>query len=164
MILKNKEYLRSIFFGIEDSLVSTTGLVAGIAVGSDKKEIVLLAGLVAITIEAVSMGVGEYLSDDALQDLAKLKRHYDNPLLSGFLMFASYLLAGFIPLAPVALLPFPLSLILGVILSLLGLFVLGFLKGKLLNTSAFSGGIKILVVGGIATLLGLVVGLVFRLK
>jgi vacuolar iron transporter family protein len=164
MILKSKEYLRSIFFGIEDSLVSTAGLVTGIAVGSDNKDVVLLAGLVAITIEAVSMGVGEYLSDDALQDLNKLKKHKDNALLSGFLMFASYLLAGLIPLAPVALLPLPFSLVVGVILSLIGLFTLGYIKGKILHTSAFSGGIKILVVGGVATLLGLIVGLAFKLK
>ncbi len=164
MILKNKEYLRSIFFGIEDSLVSTTGLVAGIAVGSDNKEIVLLAGFVAITIEAVSMGVGEYLSDDALRDLSKMKRHYDNSLLSGLLMFASYFIAGLILLAPIAIFQFPVSIILELLLSLIGLFFLGFIKGKILHTSAFSGGIKILVVGGITTLLGFAVGLIFRLK
>ena len=74
-----KEYLRSVLFGIEDSLVSTTGLIAGLSVGAENKRIVVLGGLVAIVIESVSMAAGEYLSDDAVQELDKLKRHRDSP-------------------------------------------------------------------------------------
>jgi len=69
MILANRDYVRSVLFGIEDSLVSTTGLIAGVSVGGASKEVVILSGIVAIAIEAVSMGAGEYLSDDALQEL-----------------------------------------------------------------------------------------------
>ncbi len=163
MRLKHQEYLRSIFFGIEDSLVSTTGLVAGVSVGADNNRIVLLAGIVAITIEAVSMGVGEYLSDDAAEDLDKLKRHKDNSLVSGLLMFLSYLTAGIIPLAPLPFLEFPTSLIFSVLFALVGLFTLGYLKGKLVHTASVRGGLKILVVGGIATLLGIFVGFVFKI-
>lgn len=162
MLVRNREYLRSVLFGVEDSLVSTTGLIAGISIGSDSNRLVLLAGIVAITIEAVSMGAGEYLSDDALQDLDKIKRHKDSPLLSGFLMLVSYFLAGFIPLAPVIFIPFPRSLIFSVIFALIGLFLLGYIKGKILNTSTLRGGFKMLIVGGIATILGLVVGLLFK--
>ena len=163
MLFKNREYLRSILFGIEDSLISTTGLIAGISVGSDNNKLVILAGIVGITIEAVSMGAGEYLSDDALQDLDKIKRHKDSPLLSGFLMLISYFMAGFIPLAPVILVPFPKSLVFSVIFALMGLFLLGYIKGKILKTSTFRGGLKILIVGGLATILGLFVGLLFKI-
>lgn len=162
MLFKNREYLRSVLFGVEDSLVSTTGLIAGISIGSDSNKLVLLAGVVAITIEAVSMGAGEYLSDDAMQDLDKIKRHHDNPLLSGALMLISYFLAGFIPLAPVIFIPFPQSVIFSVIFALVGLFLLGYFKGKILKTSTFRGAFKMLIVGGIATILGLVVGLLFK--
>ncbi|HEY5600586.1 MAG TPA: VIT1/CCC1 transporter family protein [Patescibacteria group bacterium] len=163
-VLINKEYFRSILFGIEDSLVSTTGLIAGISVGSsDNREFVLLAGLVAVSIEAVSMGAGEYLSDDAVRDLDKLKRYRENPFLSGTLMLISYFLAGLIPLAPIAFTNYPASLWLSVFLALIFLFLLGFVKGRISNTSPFKGGLKILFVGGISTLLGLVVGRFFSL-
>ena len=149
-------------FGIEDSLVSTTGLIAGLSIGAENKRIVVLGGLVAIVIEAVSMAAGEYLSDGAVQELDKLKRHRDSPAASGLLMLVSYLLAGMIPLLPVLVFVYPISLILSVIFALCGLFLLGYIKGRLLHSQPFKGGLKILVVGGLATILGLGVGFIFR--
>ncbi len=158
----HKEYLRSVVFGIEDSLVSTTGLIAGLSVGSDDKRIVVLGGLVAIGIEAVSMGAGEYLSDDAVKDMDKVKRGGEKPLVSGLLMFISYLVAGFIPLTPILLLPLGTAIYFSVILALLGLFLLGYSKGRVLHTSPLRGALKILIVGGLATALGMAVGFIFR--
>jgi VIT1/CCC1 family predicted Fe2+/Mn2+ transporter len=163
-ILKSKEYLRSILFGIEDSLVSTTGLIAGISIGSDNKKFVILGGIVAVAIEAVSMGVGEYLSDDAIEDFEKLKHHKDNSLLSGLLMFSSYFLAGLIPLAPICIFNFPLSSILSILFALISLFLLGYIKGKIVKISPIKSGLKIFFLGGLATILGLVVGLIFRVR
>lgn len=160
----NREYLRSVIFGIEDSLVSTTGLIAGISIGADSRRVVLLGGIVAIIVEATSMGAGEYLSDSAVAELDKLKRPRDNPLISGLLMCLSYLLAGLIPLAPVLLIDYPSSLWFSVTFALAGLFMLGFLKGRYLNTNPIKGGLKILVVGGIATIFGIVVGTIFQLE
>jgi predicted membrane protein (TIGR00267 family) len=163
-ILKDQEYLRSILFGIEDSLISTTGLIAGISVGSNNNKFVILAVVVSITIEAVSMGVGEYLSDDTVKDLDKLKRNKDNPLLSGCLMFISYIFAGMIPLLPALFISFPTSLIISIIFAFIAFFLLGFIKGKLIHMSPLRGGLKILIVGGIATILGLLIGFVFKLR
>ena len=158
----DREYLKSIIFGIEDSLVSTTGLIVGLSVGADNKQIVILGGAVAIAIEAVSMGASEYLSDDAMQDLDKIKRHRDNPLISGTLMLLSYLAAGLIPLLPVLLFDYPSSLYYSVIFALIGLFLLGYVKGKLTHVSPLRGGLKILIVGGLATALGVIVGMLFK--
>jgi len=158
-----REYLRSVIFGIEDSLVSTTGLIAGIGIGADSRRVVLLAGIVAIIVEATSMGAGEYLSDSAVAELDKMKRPPENPAISGLLMCFSYLFAGMIPLAPVLVFVYPTSLILSVIFALTGLFLLGYIKGRLLHSRPFKGGLKILVVGGLATVLGLGVGFIFRL-
>jgi len=163
-ILRDPEYLRSILFGVEDSLISTTGLIAGISVGSDNNRFVIFAVMISIFIEAVAMGAGEYLSDDAVQPLDKLKRNREHPLLSGLLMFASYVLAGLIPLSPAIFLPFPASLILSIIFAFIAFFALGYTKGKLLHAPSFKGGMKILIIGGLATILGLLMGFVFKLK
>jgi VIT1/CCC1 family predicted Fe2+/Mn2+ transporter len=162
MRLINQEYVRSVLFGIEDSLVSTTGLVAGVSVGGASKNVVILSGIVAVAIEAVSMGAGEYLSDDALQELDKIKRHKEQPLVSGFLMLTSYLLAGLIPLAPIFIWSYPTSVYCSVLFALIGLFLLGYVKGKILKTNKLRGAFKILIVGGIATVLGVLVGLTFK--
>src|SRR3990167_1694901 len=141
-----REYIRSILFGIEDSLVSTTGLVAGISVGAADRRFVLLAGIVAIAIEAISMGAGEFLSDDALQEIDKLKRT-ESPVVSGALMFISYLGAGLIPILPVAIFEFPRSVIWRLILACLGLYLLGYLKARLVGGRGGHSGLKMLIVG-----------------
>ncbi|HLB66607.1 MAG TPA: VIT1/CCC1 transporter family protein [Candidatus Saccharimonadales bacterium] len=159
----NQEYLRSVLFGLEDSLVSTTGLIAGLSVGANDKKVVVLGAVVAIAIEAISMGAGEYLSDGAVQELEKIKRHRDNPAFSGLLMMLSYLVAGMVPFLPVLILGYPASLITSVAAAFAGLFVLGFVKGKLMNVHPFRGGLKILIVGGLATIIGVFAGLIFRI-
>lgn len=161
IVALSREYIRSVLFGVEDSLVSTTGLIAGLSVGAGDSRIVVLGATIAIVIEAVSMGAGEYLSDDAVQDLDKLKRHRDNPMVSGLLMFISYLLAGLVPLVPV-LLDLPSALWVSVGAALVGLFLLGYIKGSVLKTRTWQGGLKMLIVGGLATVLGVLVGLVFQ--
>ncbi len=156
----DKQYLRTIIFGVEDSLVSTTGLIAGIGVGSDNKKFVLLAGTVAIFIEAISMGAGEYISDDGVNDD---KKHHI-PIISGVLMFLSYMLAGLLPLAPIVLASYPESLVYGVIIAFTGLFLLGWAKGKILGTSPIKSGLKVLAIGGIATLAGITIGSMFEVN
>lgn len=163
MLIKHKEYLRSVLFGLEDSLISTTGFIAGMSIGSSNSRIVLLSGLIAITIEGISMAVGEYLSDDTMEELDKLKRHREKPLFSASLLLISYILAGMIPFLPVIIFPFPLSVIVSIALALLTLFLIGFLKGKVLKTSPLKGGFKILAVGGITTIFGVCMGLLFRI-
>lgn len=160
----NREYLRSIIFGIEDSLVSTTGLIAGLSIGADNRRVVLLGGFVVIIVEAVSMGAGEYLSDDAVSGLEKIKRHRDKPIVSGSLMLVSYLVAGLVPLLPIIFIDYPSSIWFSVGFAFIGLFLLGYAKGRILHTSPLRGGLKILIVGGLASLFGILMGSIFKIQ
>lgn len=163
MTMKRKldgDYVRSSFFGIEDSLVSTTGLIAGVAVGSHDTKFVILAGLVGIAVEAVSMGAGEFLSEETEHDLDKNDRA--NPLTGGLIMLISYFLAGLIPLLPIILLPPSISLYVSIFAALVGLFVLGIAKGKVTNRSMLKSAVKVLIVGGIAAGIGIAVGIMLR--
>lgn len=158
----NIEYIRSTIFGIEDSLVSTTGLLAGLSVGGSDKSIVVFAGLVAIIVEAVSMGASEYISTDAMGEMDKLKRHSEKPaLISAILMLGSYIVAGFMPLIPYFFMDGSGALVVSIVLALFGLFVLGYTKGKLARINPFVSAGKVLFVGGLATFIGIVAGRVF---
>lgn len=156
----SSDYLRSAFFGAEDSLVSTTGLVAGIAAGSQDPKLVLLAGLVAVSVEALSMGAGQYLSQKAVDEMDGNKA---SPVGTGFVMFASYLLAGAVPIIPMAMLNYPLSLVVSLGAALTTLYIIGFIKGKIVNRPAGRSGLEVLIIGGSATLLGLLVGVVLQI-
>lgn len=151
---KNREYFHSIIFGVEDSLVSTTGLIAGLSVSTQDKSVVLVGAVVALAVEAISMGSSEYISDDSITS--------SNPAASGFLMFASYLLAGLIPLIPMVTLAYPTSLVIAVLGAFMGLALLGYVKSKFLKTNPIKGALKVLAIGGITTLIGVAVGLLFK--
>ena len=155
------DYLRSVIFGCEDGLVSTTGSVIGIAVGAGDKSIVVLAGLVVIAVEAISMGAGEFLSERAVHQLEPHK-HHDSPAKGGVLMFVSYIGAGLIPVLPYLLFSLTPAIFMSLGLALISLFLLGYVKGKLIGVASWRSGAEILVVGGLATAIGVVVGLLLR--
>jgi VIT1/CCC1 family predicted Fe2+/Mn2+ transporter len=157
-----QDYLRSIIFGFQDALVSTTGVVVGISIGTHNKQIIILSALVAISVEALSMGAGQYLSEKTVHQLPK-SDHKDSLITGSLLMFLSYLIGGFIPIFPIFFSPPPLSSILSVIFAFIGLFLLGFFKAKLFCGKIWHSAIEMLIIGGLTTLIGLAVGLIFRI-
>lgn len=54
--------LRELVFGMEDGMVSTFGAVTGIAAATQDHFTVVLAGVVIVSVESISMAVGSYLS------------------------------------------------------------------------------------------------------
>lgn len=159
---QDRQSIRAVIFGVEDSLVSTTGLIAGISVGTSNKSVVIVSGLVAIAVEAISMGAGEYISDDSLEQADRRTKRPHQARKNGILMLLSYFFAGLIPLLPVILIDYPASLYVSITMALFGLLALGYIKGKLLHTDPWRGAVKVLIVGGLATALGIAVGFIFK--
>ncbi len=156
------DYLRSALFGIEDALVSTTGVVVGVSTGVEERSVILLAAFVTVAVEALSMSAGQYLSEEAVHEMAK-KKHTDSLWIGAAYMFAAYFLAGLIPVVPLFFFSYPISSFYSIGISLTGLFVLGYLKGKVVRVPAFKSALKMLIIGGLAVLLGSAVGHVFKL-
>ncbi len=158
----NLEYLRSSFFGIEDALISTTGAVIGISTGDKNPHVILLAGVVMVTVEAISMGIGQFLTDETIQEASKKPLASDNPLLSGAIMFASYFTAGFVPVLPFFFLEVSQARIASLIAALFGLFLLGYFKAKIVQIPPLNSALKLLLLGGAATFAGVVVGFLLK--
>ncbi|HJM04010.1 MAG TPA: VIT1/CCC1 transporter family protein [Candidatus Saccharimonadaceae bacterium] len=157
-ITKNhKEYLQSAMFGFNDALVSTTGVIVGVAAGTGDKDIVILAGVVTILVEALSMGSGQYLSLRSARQLDK-KESFKMPAISGIVMFISYFLAGLVPLLSVLIFPIEYSAYVAIAASLTCLLVLGYAKGKVVGASPLRSALEVFVIGGIATAIGLIAG------
>ena len=62
---------REITFGLEDSLVSTLGAVTGIAAGTGSSLTVLLAGIVYVVIESLSLAAGAFISSKTQTEVQK---------------------------------------------------------------------------------------------
>ena len=63
--------IRDIVFGLEDGLVSTVGVLTGIAAGTRDYFVIILSGFVFVVVTALSMGVGSFLSSQSESDLQK---------------------------------------------------------------------------------------------
>jgi VIT1/CCC1 family predicted Fe2+/Mn2+ transporter len=153
-----EDYLRSAMFGIQDGLVSTTGVVVGISAGVDDKEVIVLAAFVAVMVEATSMAAGQYSSEKAVHQMDRTGRHTDSLVFGAALMFAAYLLGGLVPIAPTLLFSPPEAQVIAVVAALLGLFLVGYVKGKYVDQPPLRSATELFVIGAIATSIGLVVG------
>lgn len=100
MLHIHEDYLRSGLFGIQDGLVSTTGVVVGISIGVEQKAIIILASLVAVTVEASSMAAGQYSSEKAVHQMDKTGKHTDSLVIGALIMFVAYLIGGLVPIIP----------------------------------------------------------------
>lgn len=157
----NKEYLRSAMFGFNDALVSTTGVIVGVSAGTGNKNTVILAGVVTILVEAISMGTGEYNSVKSAKQFTKGKMVV-RPEVSGLIMFCAYFLAGLVPLLPVFFLPVDQARVASIIFAFIGLFVLGYFKGKIVKVSPLRSATEILIIGALATGVGLLAGILLK--
>lgn len=155
-----KEYLQSAMFGFNDALVSTTGVIVGISTGTGSKEVVILAGVVTILVEALSMGSGQYLSAKSAYQLEG-KSSFKIPFIGGLIMFLSYFLAGLIPLFAIILFPMEYARSIAIIAALTCLLILGYAKGRVVGVSPTKSALEIFIIGGAATVIGIVVGNVF---
>lgn len=154
------KYVRNFVFGVEDSLVSTVGLISGVAVAGAPKEEIFLVGVVLIFVEATSMGVGSYLSEAFSDDYLShgKSKNGDQTILAATIMWMSYFITGFIPLSPYIILEIEKAFIISIALSLLSLFLLGYFGAKFFKLSVWKNGIKMLLLGGVAILVGVLVG------
>jgi VIT1/CCC1 family predicted Fe2+/Mn2+ transporter len=155
-------YIRNFVFGVEDSLVSTVGLLSGVAVAGLPRAEIFLTGIILIFVEAFSMGVGSYLSESAV----RVRGSRQDGVLSlegGLIMFFSYFAAGFIPLSPYIFIENnKLSLPISICFSLLALLVLGLVSGRMVGSRRpLRQGFRMFVLGGLAIAVGALVGFAF---
>ena len=156
-------YIRNFIFGVEDSLVSTVGLLSGIAVAGISGSTILLTGVVLIFVEAFSMAAGSFLSERSADEYV---RQGDAPghksAVSAVIMFLSYFISGFIPLAPYLVLPVNVALKISIFLSLAFLFLLGAAGAKISQVSIWQRGLRMLVIGGSAIGVGIIAAQISR--
>lgn len=149
-------------FGLQDGIVSTTGVVVGISTGVSDKAIIVLAALVAVAVEASSMAAGQYSSEKAVHQMDKSGKHTDNLYVGAFIMFFAYLIGGLFSIVPVIVFNQPIARTLAIVSAFIGLFVIGYIKGHLVEHRPLRSAIELLIIGSIATTVGIIVGYILK--
>lgn len=157
-------YLKNFLFGVEDSLVSTVGLLAGVAAAEAGRSAIITTGLVLIVVEGFSMGIGSFLTEETAEEMLGQPDNDGLALKGGLTMLASYIAAGFVPLSPYLIWDSVVAMPVSIALSLLGLFGLGL--GTALyfrRPKPMVRALKMFLLGGLAVLVGVVIGKTFHL-
>lgn len=158
-------YVRNFTFGVEDSLVSTVGLLSGIAVAGENKHNIFVTGMVLIFVEAFSMASGSFLSEHSTEEVEQTKEvKLDKPIVGALIMFLSYFISGFIPLSPYIVFTVQQAFPISIIASLTGLAILGIINGRISNKNIYKHAVEMLAVGGISILVGMAIGKFLNLK
>jgi len=152
-------YVRSFIFGVEDSLSSTVGLLAGIASAGAEQATIILTGVVLIAVEAFSMAVGTFLSERSAEEFVE---HHDlpirYPLIGSTIMFFSYLISGLIPLGPYIRYSGDDAFWISIIATLMSLFLVGAISARYFRVNWAWSGIRMFFIGGLAVAVGVTVG------
>lgn len=152
-------FIRNFSFGVEDGLVSTVGLVSGVAAAGVARETILLTGLVLIAVEGFAMGVGSLLTEREVEQFQEHREvSFSKTYWGAIVMFISYLVAGMVPLFPYIFLEPSTALYPSIGASMAALFVLGAVSAYKLGLRVFKQGIQMMLIGGTAIVLGVAVG------
>jgi len=68
-VIESRARIRELVFGVQDGLISTVGLLAGVQGATESATVVIITGLTAMFSGAISMAAGSYLSSNAQKDI-----------------------------------------------------------------------------------------------
>jgi vacuolar iron transporter family protein len=68
-VIESRARIREFIFGIQDGLISTVGLLAGVQGATENNIVVIITGLTAMFSGAISMAAGSYLSSGAQKEI-----------------------------------------------------------------------------------------------
>ena len=68
-VIESRAQIREFVFGVQDGLISTVGLLAGIQGATESNAVVIITGLTAMFAGAISMAAGSYLSSSAEKEI-----------------------------------------------------------------------------------------------
>ena len=152
-------YLRTIIFGINDSLVSTVGFLAGISVAGVPRATIALTGIIYAFVEAFSMAMGDFLSEESAEEyMSKSVVNNRHSITAAVFMFISCVIASLIPLIPYIIFASGTALIVSVILSVISLFIVGMVSARFSRLPMLWRGIRMSLLGGAAIIMGVAIG------
>ncbi len=151
-------YMRNVIFGIEDSLAATVGLLAGLAAEAVPLTTIILTGFVYIFVEAFSMGVGSFLSEESAEDYEGTKKEGLRTFYAAIAMFFACIVGGFVPLLPYLVTEGVTAIYASIALSVTFLGVMGFAQAKISHKKVWPRVLRMVLLGGTAIAVGIIVG------
>lgn len=115
--------VRNLVYGLEDSFISTTGVLVGISFAGLPRLYVIITGIVLIFCEASSMAFGAFVSEESFLLAAKTPYTLKQVFEYATIMFLAYTFAGIAVMLPY-ILRLPNAPLLSIAIAIAGLFTI----------------------------------------
>jgi len=151
--MKNNEPIwSSLVLGLHDALVSTLGLVTGLAFADATQYIIILTGIIAAVSAGLSMTASEYLSQ-------KSGGNSSTAMWRGIMTGVAYVFTAAALLIPFALSMNPVVAVsLTYVISIAIIFGFNYLKSKIMAQNFWAAFIEMLVVCFVVTTVAFAIG------
>lgn len=93
-------FVRNLVYGVEDSLISTSGVVVGMSMAGMSHHAIVITGAILVFVESLSMAFGSFISEDSFMLTSNTKHTWKDVIKYSAVMLGSYVLAGLIPMLP----------------------------------------------------------------
>ncbi len=153
---------RNITLGASDGLVTTYAIIAGSAGANMESRVIVVLGLAKLIADALSMAAGVYLgvkSEIECGESLDKNSLVGSPIKQGAITFFAFLITGSVPLSPY-LLNLDNNFTISAILLGITLFAVGSIKAISAKRAFYKGGLEMLAVGGIVSVLAYLIGFV----
>lgn len=148
-----RHYIRELIYGANDGIITTFAVVAGVTGGELSSRVVLIVGAANLLADGLSMASGNYLSiqsHERVLEAQGLPEEEAYPLRHAAATFASFVLAGLVPLVPFLIPAWTWGRFAGsVALTLIALFVVGASRAWIAEVRWWRAGGEMLVLGAI---------------
>ena len=157
--------VREVIFGLNDGIVSTFSLLAGVTGALISWKALIIAALVEIVTGGFSMSLGTYISTKSQIDfyqgevgkntrmkheLKAMKDGFENPIKAALQIGIAFVFGGFIPLWPYFFWPSQVALCIAMTCTLGFLFFVGMVKSQYTHKIWWHSGLEMVVIAGIA--------------
>jgi VIT1/CCC1 family predicted Fe2+/Mn2+ transporter len=157
----DREYFSSLFSGLEGGLATTTAIIVGLAITTERREVIITTAVISFMVQAFNSSVGKFSAertDDEIDNIESWKG-YRKPIYNALLQFLSHILISLVALTPFVFITNTASAISATImLTLFILFIMGIFKGFVIKLHPFKDGLELFILGALVISVGIVSG------
>ncbi len=167
-----KRYLAEIIYGGNDGIITTFAVVSGFSGATIMNNntlklsigVVLLFGFANLFSDALSMGIGNYLSKRAQSDVSEDNALKSVAIKTSAVTFISFIIFGVLPLLPyiMGIEEAKLAFALSIFTTFIALLLLGLFKGLVIKKKILASIIETILIGGLAAFVAFLVGVLFK--
>lgn len=147
--------------GWEGGLSTTTAIIAGLMVSTDKPDLVVLIAVISATVQAFNGAISRFSVEYTDQELDGRRKliDYVGPAKDSMVQFLAHITVSIVVILPIVLIAnAAVALGLTILITLLFLFLIGLYRGRLAKTSGLRDGVELVTLGSLVIIIGLVSG------